>query len=331
MNRIFSIGCAAGALVTTALAQTPRPQLNEAVLRQAQSAQQNQLATAKISGSFADGQEAPQLYPGESADVGPQYLMLSKPRRRWLEASTDVQFYYTSNVFLSEKGAVDTGVLLMTAQAAFAPEPFAVGGGELALKAGYREQMYLYGLDDTANQLNNLDFDVATVFASARYGFGQNWTAYLELDYNRYLSHEEHWTEFYTEVAPTWVLERKFELGANQIFSASYAGTAHWTYTDAPSNINDRIDSILALSWSWQFFPRWILQPSYRIQHTYYWQNSDRNDFFHTLGLSVAWLVNDWASVRTFATWEARVSNDPDVSDYQKTDAGLGLSVALRF
>ena len=42
-------------------------------------------------------------------------------------------------------------------------------------------------------------------------------------------------------------------------------------------------------------------------------------------------LINDWGSVRTFATWEARVSNDPDVSDYQKTDAGLGLSMALRF
>ena len=59
--------------------------------------------------------------------------------------------------------------------------------------------------------------------------------------------------------------------------------------------------------------------------------SSDRNDFFHTQGLSVAWLINDWGSARAFATWEARVSNDPDVSEYQKTDAGLGLSVALRF
>src|SRR4051794_17725424 len=60
---------------------------------------------------------APQLYEGENIDVGPQYIVLRQPVRQWLEVSIDSQWFYTSNVFLTEKHADDTNLFVNTIQA----------------------------------------------------------------------------------------------------------------------------------------------------------------------------------------------------------------------
>lgn len=282
-------------------------------------------------------QTVPELYPGESADVGPQYLLLPQqvapPRRTWWEASVDVQYLYTSNMFLTEKGNTDTGLLITTAHAAFAPPPFPFAGGEMSARVGYRHQRYMYGLDDTSNQLNNFDFDVGTLFANARWRFAETWAAFLGVEYNRLLSHEDGWHEFYTELLPAWGIDKQIVLSPSHTVSVSYIGAYHLTYTDpAPTtNINNRIDSILALTWSWQLTPRVVFQPFYRFQHTHYWQNSDRNDVFHTVGAALAWFIHERASVRLFTSWELRDSNDELIQDYEKFDTGAGLSIAVRF
>lgn len=281
---------------------------------------------------------APPLYPGESADVGPQYLLLDQQmrgseKRTWWETAVDVQYLYTSNMFLTEKGNTDTGVLITTALAGIAPTPFEVPGGKLAVRAGYRHQRWNYGLDDTDNQLNNFDFDVGTVYLGARYSFRQHWTASLGLDYNRLLSHEEEWAEFYTELVPSWGLERIVPLGEKTAVSLGYAGAAHFTHTDPnpTSDVNDRFDSILSASLAHELLPRLVVQPFYRFQYTHYGEGTERNDRFHTVGLTVSYAVTDWASVRLFTSWEARDSGDPSVTDYEKFDTGGGVSMALRF
>src|SRR6266436_1310464 len=50
----------------------------------------------------------PTLYEGEEADVGPQYVVMPKVKQKWIELSLDSQFFYTSNVFLTEQGNVDS-------------------------------------------------------------------------------------------------------------------------------------------------------------------------------------------------------------------------------
>ncbi len=314
-------------------AETPRPAFVEGAVRQAQSVRQRQALAPKLNESYSDGQVAPELYPGESADVGPQLLVIPKVKKTWFEVSADAQYFYTSNIFLAEKAAVDTGVLLTTLQAAFAPTPFEVAGHELSIRAGYRHQRYNYGLDNSRNGLNNFDFDDGTVFANARYAFAPNWNVFVGVDYNRLLSGLENLNEFYTELVPGWALERQFAFGENSMLSVAYIGAEHITHADPSptTNVNDRLDSIFSLSWSWQFRPGFVFQPYYRFQQTHYWVTSTRNDIFNTVGATISWVITDWASVRTFASWENRNSNDVRVSDYQKFDGGLGLSVVLHF
>jgi hypothetical protein len=319
-------------------AQTNRAGAVEGAARQVQSVNQNRAQTTPdISPSYSAGQVAPELYPGESEDVGPQLLVLEKaPKVQkpiWFEVALDTQYFYTSNMFLTEKGNLDTGILITTLQAALAPPPIPLSTGQLTLRSGYRQQRYMYGLDKTSNNLNNFDFDVGTAYGLVQYSYSQLWSGFFELDYSRYLSHEENWTEFYTEWVPTWGLERQIPLGEKHLLSVAYTGANHWTYTDPlpTTNVNDRLDSILSLTWSWHLSPSVLLQPYYRVQYTHYWQNAIRNDYFHTLGAALVWQLKPWAALRAFTSWESRDSNDPLIQDYQKFDSGVGLTLALRF
>jgi hypothetical protein len=318
--------------------QAPKPVFRtgetDAALRQVQSATQRQEFQGSLQQSSAgSNQNAPELYEGESADVGPQVLLAEKQRRNWFEAGADVQYYYTSNLFLTEKDKIDTGVLLSTAQFAIAPEAMALGGGEYSVRAGYRHQMYNYGLDKTSNQLNNFNFDVGTVFLNHRYKLPSEVSLYFGTEYNRYLSHEAGWREFYSELALTWGAEKSISFGENHQLSLSYIGINHVTHTDPnpTTNVNDRIDSILSVNWSWQFYPRFILQPYYRVQQVHYWRSQDRDDFINTMGLSLGWYPSDSLALRLFTSYEFRESDDENVDDYHKLDAGGGLSLNLRF
>lgn len=314
------------------LAQAPLPRTADAATTTVQSFRER----PQISPKFRIGasQTAPELYPGESADVGPQYLLIQQMMRRsWVEGALDVQYYYTSNALLTERDKIDTGLLVSTAWAAFAPTPFALGDGQLAIRAGYREQMYLYGLDSTDNQLNNFDFDVATVFAGARWLWREQWVFGLGTEYNRYLSHENDWNEFYTELLLAWGVERVFSFSERTQLVLGYAGGYHWTHTDPipTSDVNDRLDSILSLTLTQEILPQLLLQPYYRFQVAQYSQSGDRTDLFHTVGLSLSYLFTEWASVRVFASYEVRNSDDDSVQDFQNLNAGGGVSFVLRF
>ncbi len=275
----------------------------------------------------------PELYPGENEDVGPQYLVMPKVRKTYFEAGVDVQYYYTSNALLSEKGNDDTGILLSTAWFGFAPTPIDLWGGQFAWRTGYREQLYNYGLDNTQSQLNNIDFTVGTAYLGGRYTFGRNWTISAGIDYNRYLSLEANYNEFYTEALPQWGVEKLFEINDRNFITIGYFGALHLTYTDPQpvSHINDRTDSIFLITSVHQLTERLTLQPYYRFQQTHYWENASRNDAFNTFGVALSFRINDWSSVRVFTSYETRDTNEQSVPDYSKWDTGGGVSLAVKF
>jgi hypothetical protein len=291
-------------------------------------------------GSFAEGTlQAPELYPGEMQDVGPQFLVArpqaapGEKRFNWFEGYADIQYLYTSNALLSENGNQDTGLMVLTVQAAFNLPPFELLGGTVSPHAGYRHQWWLYSLNDTGNQLNNFDFAVSTFFVGFRHNWHDKWVASFSLDYNRFLSLEDDDHEFYVELAPNWALERNFALGEKTQLTAGYYGAYHWTQTDpAPvKHINDRLDSAFGLSLTTELLPKLFLQPYYRLQWSHYSENSDRNDLYNTLGVSAIYAFNDWASIRAFISFESRNSTDDTVADYHKWDSGGGVTFTARF
>lgn len=282
-------------------------------------------------------QTAPELYPGEFADVGPQFLLTQpegapETEHRWLEGIADVQLYYTSNALLTEKGRADTGLMVTTLQAAVNLPPFELAGGQVAAKAGYRHQWWMYSLHDSGSGLNNFDFAVSTIFVQARHTFGEKWAAGAGIDYNRLLSHDDDWAEFYTELVPSWYLERSFTFGEKSLLTAGVYGAYHWTHTDdIVAHINDRLDTSFAVSYSYEFTPGFVAQPYYRIQWSHYTENSDRNDMYNSVGFSLIYALGESASVRAFVGYENRNSTDILVADYGKWDSGVGLTLNAQF
>src|SRR5437868_2280604 len=85
-------------------------------LDQVDSAQQRRKAEQSAHSSIQERDTAPELFPGESSDIGPQSVLRTKARKTWFEAIADVQYFYTDNMFLTEQNKQETGVLVSTAQ-----------------------------------------------------------------------------------------------------------------------------------------------------------------------------------------------------------------------
>ena len=106
---------------------------------------------------------APELYPGETADVGPQSVMQYQ-RQPFFEASMDGQYFYCDNVFLANSGRQSSDILVSTLNLAFTPPPFAFAGGTVSPRVGYQHQWFSYGL--TGDQMDTV-FDFKTHQAAA--------------------------------------------------------------------------------------------------------------------------------------------------------------------
>jgi hypothetical protein len=96
-------------------------------------------------------------------------------------------------------------------------------------------------------------------------------------------------------------------------------------------DVNDRTDHTLTLAYSQLVCPKVIVQPFYRFQYTHY-TGSSRNDALNTVGLFIHYNVCKYASARAFASYERRdTDNHTLAADYDKVDAGLGVSLNVKF
>lgn len=289
--------------------------------------------------NLQSGTNAPELYPGEDADIGPQHVLKVRPRHTMFEASVDSQYFYTANALLVHTGAKPTGVFVNTVQAAFSPGPFKLGSGKFSPTVGFLSQWYNYGLDGDNSNLGSLDFNVQKAFLAGRYQLNQNWQVYGGFEFTRLLS-QQNYNEFYREYVPTIGLQRTVQMADNLIFAASLDTGYHFTEVNSvvpptPAYINDRLDNTLSLSLSYQLVPKLVFQPFYRFQYSYYPKNtaltSHRDDFLNSFGLSVAYYFNQNVSLRAFLSREARTSDDTAVPRYWNTNLGLDLALVLRF
>ncbi len=295
-------------------------------------------------------EKVPMVIPGEETDLGPQYIVKRKFIRKWVQGFVDSYYTYTSNVFqeeeLSPNQAYDSSLMASTAQVAFAPDAFELSDKlKISPTIGFRHQWFNYGIGDTdplnrfggSGGLNSLDFDVQTLYASNRWIYDNLWVATVQFDWIRLLGHEKptsNYAEFYKEYDTFASLERYFPI--NDVSYFSIGVEEKWRITDVDPalpkrQINDRIDQSVSINYNYQFFEKLSINPFYRFQHSHYIVNKDRNDFTHTTGLGVSYLITDWASIRLSGSWEHRESNDVVIEDYKKFDLGTGLSASIRF
>jgi hypothetical protein len=316
-------------------------------IQQVDSVQQRRQAES-FAGTAETGETAPELFPGESDDAGPQSILRYRPRPTHFEAMGDAQYFYTDNMFLAEHGKESADVLVGTVQFALAPTPYELGGGRFAPRIGYRHQWYSFGaLSDKEvtvfdfssstsqrSQLDAFDFNAQTVFTDARWTFG-NWVAGAGFDFTRLLDSSDY-NQFYREYVPRWSLLRLFPVSETKTLSLGYEGAYRLTDADLPPpgiarDFNDRTDHSLVAAYTQAICRNALVQPYYRFRYTRFTVGGDRNDYLHSFGVALYCLLTPQINLRAFVGYDIMETSSPSVQDYKKLDAGGGLNLTVRF
>jgi len=308
-------------------------------VQQFQNTQQARQFEQPLTGPLA-ATNAPELYPGESTDVGPQRILRLNPRPEYFNVWLDSQVFYSDNAnFAQGKYILDSTVYVNTAQAAITPPDFKLGDGRLTLTAGGISQWYNYG----NHRMSYLDFDAQTLFTSARYSWN-NWQFSLGFSYTRLLE-QEHYNQTYQEYLPVLAVQRIFSI--NEKLLVVVGNQVDYHFTDVPTytiytnssagsgEVNNRLDDIVSLAVSWQMTRQLVLQPSYRFQYSNYRystdQTTDRNDYLNSFGLTLACYITKNISLRTFFNYNIKQSDDPLTPEYHEYNGGLGGTLNVSF
>ena len=289
----------------------------------------------------------PELYADETSDTGPQSLLQKKMRRPLLTAFADAQFFFTDNLFLADRNQKNAAVLVSTVQAAFTPPPLKLLGQEFFQRLGYQHQWFNYGLADSdrvlfydfktasfaTNGLDALDFNVQTIFSdtTAHWG-GFDFTA--GFDYRRLLD-SSGYREFYHELMPRWSVRREFAIDDSKAVAIGYEGDYRFTESQLPpaglgTDFNNRTDHSLVLVGSWRLCEHAFLQPSYRLQYTYF-PNVNRQDWLNTVGLALYCPLTPNIALRIFASYDTMNTDGFLTQSYDKFDLGGGVNLSVSF
>jgi hypothetical protein len=271
---------------------------------------------------------------GESADVGPQKILRLNPRPRYFDILLDSEVFYSDNAnFAPSSAAVGSVVFVNTAEATFEPPVFALGSGKGAVAIGVASQWYNYG----NNQLENLDFNAETVFVSGKYTLN-DWQIGVGVNGTR-LVNQENYNETYRELMPNLGIQRVIPINKKMFFAVGDLVDYH--FTEAPSvlgslvDINNRLDNIASITFTWQALPHLLLQPYYRFQYSYYQHDStgttDRSDYLQSFGLTAAYYFNDKISLRLFYNYNRKQTSDPFTPAYREMNGGAGLTLDIKF
>jgi hypothetical protein len=294
------------------------------------------------------GTNVPALYEGETSDVGPQSVLKMKPRRTWIQASADEQYFYTDNMFLADHGQQGADVLVSTVQAALAPTPFEFHGGQLAPRVGYQHQWFNYDIagsstvnviDFNANsfgtaRLDLFDFNVSTVFGDLAWQ-RDNWTFSLGADFRRLLDSGSY-NEFYREYVPRWSVRRDFPITPTTAISLAYEGDYRVTDTAAPvppgytEGFNDRTDHSLVVFGSWRLCSHAILQPVYRFEFIHY-TGINRDDLLNSCGLTLYCPLTKNVTLRGFVGYDNLKTDGFYAQHYEQLTAGGGVNLTVSF
>jgi hypothetical protein len=306
-----------------------------------QQIQNTQIQMQMPSPELRVGTNAPEIYVGENEDIGPQRILRinnatrPKSKREWLDGSIDTQVFYSDNAnFGGENTRIGSFVFVNTAQVALAPTPFELGPGKFAPSVGFMSQWYNY----SSGRMHELDFNAQTAFVNLRYFLG-NWQFGVGANYTRILS-QDNYEETYREWLPSVSLQRVFPL--NDQLALIVGNVVDWHFSHVQSvfgssdDLNDHLDETIFLTLNWQVTPKLAVQPFYRLQYSFYPNDSadqgkERTDWLNSAGLNVVYTFNRHASLRTFFSYNTKWSDDEYTSHYDEFNGGLGAALNIRF
>ena len=301
-------------------------------VQQFQNTQQAQQLQKPLAG-FNTITNAPEIYPGENADTGPQRILRRTPRPDYFDIFFDSQVFCSDNANFAEGPAIiGSAVFVNTGQIRLHTAGHeAWAGNRFAPSAGYVGQWYNYGEN---NQMTSLDFSAQTFFINNRYNRGQPGSSPSVDKLHAPAGSQNGYNWTYQEYLPAFTVQRIFPVNDQFLFVIGNQVDYHFT-SEPPGSwnllgINNRFDEAVSLTLSWQITRQLSVQPYYRFMFSNYryntLQTSDRNDYLNSFGFTLAYYVDRNLSIRTFLNYNIKTSDDPYTPAYHELNGGVGAS-----
>ena len=339
LNRAFALGLFFLAFVFSSHAQP----VNVQQFQNTQTARQLQMPLPGLSTT-----NAPEIYPGESADTGPQRILRLTPRPDYFSVVLDSQVFYSDNAnFAEHDHRFHSSVFVNTFQVAFTPPDIQLGPGKFAPAIGYISQWYNY----SSSAMEGLDFNAQTAFVSGRYTLG-NWQFGLGGNYTRLVNQPNYGNQTYSEWLPALTVQRSFPVNDSLAFIIGNQVDYHFTHvptfnsistnsvstnnissSNGSGEVNNRFDEAVNLTLSWQVNRQLNVQPYCRYQYSRYRSGlgNGLDNNLYSVGITLAYYFNQNVSVRTFYNYNIKHSNDPSAAAYIESESGVGAAVNITF
>lgn len=330
MKRLLTVLCISVISTHAVIAQSQVDQVDAADRNIIQNPLKAKSAETKI----------PQLYDGELEDIGPQYLLLEAPKRKWFNLFADLQVYSSDNASLFEDNPEGTDIIAATAQVAFLPYKGKFQDGDIGTRIGYRQQMFYYGALSGSSQTVNgttardLDFNNRQPFADVSYNRGP-----LSLRLGVYYSelrNRESSERFYSELAPNWSASYAKELSPTAILTYTYFGSYRISETESfgflPDSWNDQVKNSVSATYSRLLSEKLILQAALGVTYSNYTHSDrSRNDLLRFTNLSLVYVYSDKISARVYTSYDSRSSDEALVEEYNNWNIGTAVSLNMSF
>ncbi len=292
------------------------------------------LGRAQTPGPLTPSQAVEELYRGELSDVGPQFLLVPAEAKlsRYL-GWTKVDFTATDNANFTEENPRSTNIVSWQGGIDRRLHTGSFAGGNLAIDAGVRAQIYRYGLlgdeDKVIDyiQVDRNNFDLAGPHLRALWQRGP-WLADGGVQ-GAWLHNRSSGRTFYREVAALAALYRQWKTASGSIFLVGGEINQRWSWTDTygllPSSWNDRTEGSVSGQWIKRVGRALVWRTNLRVHAADYSRaERQRRDVTGTLGTELNWAINDRLDVRLFISHEERDSTESGIPDYSRWEIGSG-------
>jgi len=290
------------------------------------------------------GGPAQQVGPGQEAvatetgsEAGLQRLISKKTSPFSFEAGSTYSYFYRSNP-LSTNGAiakaVKSGVSDLSGFATVSYDNYEMFGGVFTPTAGFNISTVMHSKKD----LEFADYVNQRISLLGDLRFSDGWAVTPSLEASNIVS-SQFGTEDYKEFYPNLSLSKTWGIGANSAVRAVYQTGYHFSEVDdlgggIPGVTSDRLDNwtnSVGVNYYRNLLPNLLGQVYGELSNRSYskGQNDGRNDFSTTVGCSVGYTWK-WVRSSVYANYSNRLSDD-SVNEYKNLDAGVSVSVLLKF
>ncbi|MFA6286820.1 MAG: hypothetical protein WC661_05485 [Opitutaceae bacterium] len=286
----------------------------------------------------------PAAAQGGDQDAGTQRVAQRRDFPVKFTVAYDAQVYYTTNVYLTASDPVEAMILANTASIVAQTPSMAVANGLLTPSLGFTYQRYNHGIGTDDSVRKSLDFDSYSMPFNLSFRFGTNWEANLGFTTSSIyrLNGTPDYHLIYRSNTPSLSLKKLVSLGANQVLSMTVG--VDYCFTDAGTastptvseHRNDKYD-FFANAGYYYIHGKWTLGPYVSVTRSIYRDYEEfgpvsmgRRDTTCSVGASVNYSFNRWASARVFTSFDWRNSTS-ELYTYNAANAGVGATLSASF